>query len=108
MGTGHEASSSSPAGTDVGATVTVRIASFPSGALVLDAKSGRIVGETPFEAAMRRGDKERELVLRKPGYHPKSVAIDLNRGSDLRVTLVKRLPAVDRAPDDSDDDRRKL
>jgi eukaryotic-like serine/threonine-protein kinase len=94
---------SEPAG-----TVTVRITSAPAGATVADARTGRVVGVTPFEAAVRRADRPLELVLRRRSYYPKRLTVDLSRNTETTVTMDKRATAGAGAPDDSEEDRRKL
>lgn len=91
------------------ATVTVRIKSVPEGAEVIDPRSGRVLGVTPFEAALPRADGEAGLTLSKGGFRPKRIMVDMSRDSDLSATLDRRLPATTtRAPAELDDDRRKL
>ncbi len=88
-------------------TVVVRISSAPAGASIVEAKSGKALGETPFQGKFPRRDRAIELLVRKPGFHTKKLAVALDRDASLTVTL-ERAAAV-RAPADEDsDDRRKL
>jgi hypothetical protein len=86
-------------------SVVVRINSTPSGATVLEARTGKTLGETPFEGAFPRDRGEARLVVRKSGYRSKDVTVKLGADADLSVTLDKRRAAE---PEDSGDDRRKL
>jgi hypothetical protein len=93
------------------AMVTVRITSLPAGASVLDPKTTRVIGETPFGTEMPRSDALRAFIVRKRGYRPKRLTIDASRNSDVTVTLDRRAAAAMTAgaPDDADeDDKRKL
>ncbi len=95
-------------GADAGPTVTVRLASVPTGAAIVDRATGRVTGVTPFEGALPRSQGERVVILKKRGYRPKQVTIDLSRNTDVTLTLDRHGPAVVGAPDDSEEDRRKL
>ncbi|HSS39159.1 MAG TPA: protein kinase [Polyangia bacterium] len=97
-----------PSAAEPAATVTVRFTSAPAGAMVVDTRTGRVVGMTPFEASIRRADRPLELILRKRGCNSKRVTVDLSRNTETTVTLDKRASAGAGTPDDSEDDRRKL
>jgi serine/threonine protein kinase len=95
----------------VRAMVTVRIASIPPGASVLDAKTTHVIGETPFGTEVPRSDTERAFIVRKRGYRPKRLTIDASRNSEVTVTLDKRATGATTTgtPDRIDeDDKRKL
>ena len=89
------------------AKVAVRIGSVPSGARVVDAQTGRTLGETPFDALLPRSSGERGFIVRKPGFHPKRVNLDAGRNSEATVTLDRRQDEKPGGSDDGDD-RRKL
>jgi serine/threonine-protein kinase len=89
-------------------TVAVKIVSTPAGASVVEVKSGRTLGETPFEGAFPRRDAEVALLLRKRGYHPKKLAVYLDRDANVTVTLEKHAAAAVTAPEGDDDEKRKL
>ena len=89
-------------------TVAVKIASMPAGASVVEVKSGRTLGETPFEGAFPRRDAEVALLLRKRGYHPKKLAVNLDRDANVTVTLEKHAAAAVTAPEGDDNEKRKL
>jgi PEGA domain len=93
------------------AVVTVRITSVPAGASVLDPKTTRIIGETPFRAEVPRSDGQRTFIVRKRGYRPKHLTVDASRNSDVTVTLNKRSAGgttTGTADDVDDDEKRKL
>ena len=89
-------------------TVTVRIQSVPAGAEVIDAKSRRVLGLTPFEAALPRAAGEAGLILRKRGFQAKRITIDMARNTETTATLDRHSHAGTSTPDESDEDRRKL
>jgi hypothetical protein len=97
-----------PADEGAAATVSIRIASEPSGATVIDARTGIPLGRTPFAREMRRTPGGIRLSLRKSGYRNKDVTLALDQPADMNVALEKKQAAQPRPPDDEDDDRRKL
>jgi hypothetical protein len=90
------------------AKVAVRIGSVPAGARVVDAQTGRTLGDTPFDALLPRGSGERGFIVRKPGFRPRRVNLDAGRNSEATVTLDRRADGKPGGSDDGDDDRRKL
>ena len=90
------------------AKVAVRIGSVPAGARVVDAQTGRTLGETPFDVLLPRGSGERGFIVRKPGFRPKRINLDAGRNSEANVTLDRRADGKPGGSDDGDDDRRKL
>lgn len=91
----------------VDATVTMQIASTPGGAAVLDARSGKVLGETPLEWKSPRRQGVVELLVRKRGFRPKKVSVALDRDASLTVTL-ERAAAVSAPAADDSDEKRKL
>ena len=57
----------------------VGIASAPAGAAIF--LDGEKIGETPHREAIPR-DKEHAVYLKKPGYRPELVVLDLHRPED--------------------------
>jgi serine/threonine protein kinase len=90
------------------ATVTVRLSSVPAGAEVMDSRSRRVLGVTPFEAVLPREDGEAAFVLSKGGFRPKRILVDMSRDTEMSARLERHPAAATHAPDDTDDDRRKL
>lgn len=91
------------------ATVTVRVRSVPAGAEVVDPKTRRVLGVTPFEAAFPRADGEARLMLRKRGFQTKPIGLDMTRNTETTVTLDRHRGAGTAAPDSAEEeDRRKL
>jgi hypothetical protein len=99
--------------------VTVEITSSPAEAEVLDAQSGKRLGQTPLQLAVPKGDKERRYTIRKAGFHSQEVQVSVEHDARASVTLERRHGAVPPSPatpaaptrpppDDDDDDRRKL
>jgi serine/threonine-protein kinase len=103
--------------------VTIGISSSPEGADVIDARTGGVVGTTPFEKELpfKKRDTAR-FAIRKEGFARREVKVRLDRDARVDVTLERAhatapIAAQPTAPppparkddgDDDDDDRRKL
>ena len=89
--------------------VTIQIGSTPPGAEVFDAQTGARLGETPFEREVGRSTKSAHYSIRKAGFRNKEIKLRQDQDAHLNVTLDRRPPPAETpAPDDADDDRRKL
>jgi hypothetical protein len=89
-----------------GATVVLRITSVPPGASVVESRTGKALGATPFEAAFPRAAVEARLTLQKHGYCSRELTLKLDQDAGLSVTLDKRASTT--IPDRVNDARRKL
>ncbi|MDB4971013.1 MAG: serine/threonine protein kinase [Myxococcales bacterium] len=76
-------------------SVVVKLVSEPAGATVL--WGDKILGSTPFELTMNRGEPSRDVQLKFDGYRPemRTLASDANR--EIGVNLV-RLPSSTKRP----------
>jgi eukaryotic-like serine/threonine-protein kinase len=90
-------------------TALVRLSSSPSEALVVDRRTGTVLGTTPISIRLPLHDGETVVELRKPGYRDRQATV--KRGdSSLSVRLEKRGAGDLKAGRDkpSSDDQRKL
>jgi len=83
----------------------IRFASTPSAAEIVDSDSGRLFGQTPFEARFPRDGRILSLRVRKTGYRTKDLRVTLD--SDRELSVVLRKP-VSKKPAEMDDENRKL
>jgi hypothetical protein len=92
--------------------VHVKLDSTPPGARVLDASDRRVLGVTPFEQDLPRGQGSLPLLLELDGHLPRTVKVSLERSSDQTVPLKPARPAAGPpprprpAPADEDDARK--
>jgi eukaryotic-like serine/threonine-protein kinase len=99
------------------ATVTLTIDSVPSGAEVVDGRSGTLLGSTPFEGRFPKAEGQAVLSVQKEGFRPRKLQLTLARDQTLSVKLERHAPAGPRRappppsrpqPKEEDNDRRKL
>ena len=75
-----------PPAAPAAATVTIEIETTPSGARVLDAADGRLLGTTPLRQQVeRRPGGELQIKIERKGYQTRTVAVPL--GQDFRSDL---------------------
>jgi hypothetical protein len=86
----------------------VQIFSEPSHANVVDARTGKLLGTTPFFLPVPRG--ETLVSVRKRGYHAKELIVNGDEQTASVVLERNKSGAEPRPTDDStaDDDQRKL
>jgi hypothetical protein len=87
-------------------TVRVRIDSDPTGASLVDARTGDTIGRTPFLRELPRASQPFTLSVRKGSYRSKQVSLDLQHDTELDIKLEHK-PAGGAAKP-GDDDYRKL
>ena len=66
---------------------SVRLASEPSGATVIDVATGRIVGTTPLDQTAPRGEGAWDLRVQKDGFRPTTLAVPLGEAFDRTIAL---------------------
>ena len=71
------------------AQILVRLASEPGGATITDARSGTVLGATPFERRIDRGPTALDLRVAKPGFAAVDLTVPLAGDYDKTVRLEK-------------------
>ncbi len=69
------------------AQITVRLTSDPDGATVTDASSGLVLGSTPFERRMERGERALDVRVTKTGFATAEVTVPLVSDFERAVRL---------------------
>ena len=69
--------------------ILLRLASEPGGATITDARSGAVLGATPFERRIDRGPTALDLRVAKPGFAAVDVTVPLAGDYDKTVRLEK-------------------
>ena len=87
VGSGSAAGSSDPA---VAKTITITVASTPSGAFVTFGEETTPRGKTPVTFEIPRSDGESTIEISLPGYHDEERTISLSGKVDLEVALKKK------------------
>jgi serine/threonine protein kinase len=78
------------------AQIVLRLDSDPAGARVLRTSDGTVLGTTPLERTVDRGDQELELVIEKRGFRSETLRLRLDADVQRTVTLQRRpRPVVD-------------
>jgi serine/threonine-protein kinase len=75
-------------------TVKQSISSEPSGATVVNAKDGKVLGTTPWSFTRPRGDGPLDVLLRHPGYSEFRVGFDGQSDDARQIKLVASPPAT--------------
>jgi hypothetical protein len=72
------------------AMVRVLVRSEPSGATVVDAKQGMVVGNTPLERTYPQGEETLALIVRLEGHKDRAITVSLDGNSSTSVDLERR------------------
>jgi len=96
-----------PAPTPAPDKVTVRIVSSPPGAVIYRMPKQLRIGTTPLVQQWPREDGSADLELRKDGFEPMRVSIDLRTGGDVGPHLTPRKRSSTPQPPQAPPARRK-
>jgi serine/threonine-protein kinase len=88
--TAPKASSPPSTSSEASPSVLLRIQSFPSGASVLDEKTGSALGMTPLQKSYPLANGTMGMILRLAGYKDKTIAVTLDANSSTTVELERR------------------
>ena len=87
LGLAGRARPAAPAPKALATAVRVYIQSSPSGAIVLDASRGSVLGVTPLDTTYARASGSLALILRLDGYEERALSIKLGEDSSTSVDL---------------------